>query len=121
ELATGLLLLSLQSSAAAPAAPAAPSPTPAAGATAAPSPAATPAPTPPPPSIAEPVGPRITFTLPFPPEKGGGEASGSARSVEYQREDFAVLTGGVKLHYKNVDLSAQEVSVDLGTKDLTAL
>jgi LPS-assembly protein len=75
------------------------------------------APTPPAPPPTD----RITFTLPFPPEKGGGEANGSAHAVEYQREGFAVLIGGVKLHYQDVDLAAETVSVDLGSKDLTAV
>lgn len=78
-------------------------------------PAGAPAPAP------EPTTPRITFTLPFPPERGGGEASGAAGALDYQREDFAILTGGVKLHYQDVDLAAEMVSIDLSTKELTAV
>jgi LPS-assembly protein len=74
-----------------------------------------------PPPAPEPTTPRITFTLPFPPEQGGGEATGSAGALDYQREDYAVLTGGVKLHYQDVDFAAEVLSIDLSTKELTAV
>jgi LPS-assembly protein len=80
----------------------------------------TPPPGSPPPAPA-PTTPRISFSLPFPQEKGGGEATGTAGALDYQREDFAVLTGGVRMHYKDMDLAAEVISVDLGTKDLTAV
>lgn len=95
--------------------------TPLSGATPAPAtgtPATPPAGAPPP--APEPTTPRITFTLPFPPEKGGGEATGSAGALDYQREDFALLTGGVKLHYQDIKLAADVLSIDLSTKELTA-
>jgi LPS-assembly protein len=87
-------------------------------------PAATPPNTPPPgspPAAPEPTTPRITFALPFPEDKGGGEATGSAGALDYQREDYAVLTGGVKMHYKDIDLAAEVLSIDLTTKELTAV
>jgi LPS-assembly protein len=74
-----------------------------------------------PPLPAQPSTPRITFTLPFPPERGGGEATGAAGALDYQREDYAVLTGGVKLHYQDIDLAAEMLSIDLSTKQLTAV
>jgi LPS-assembly protein len=70
---------------------------------------------------AVPEGPRITFTLPFPEEEGGGEATGSAGALDYQREDYALLSGGVRLRYQDTDLRAEEVAIDLSTKELTAL
>ena len=78
----------------------------------APPPAATPAPA---------TQDRITFNLPFPEEQGGGEATGSAASLDYQREDFATLSGGVELKYQDVLLRAAEVSIDLDTKEVTAM
>src|SRR5262249_18762668 len=80
----------------------------------------TPPPGAPPPAPA-PTTPRIDFKLPFPADKGGGEASGTAGALDNQREDYAVLTGGVRLHYKDIDLAAEVVSIDLNTKDLTAV
>jgi LPS-assembly protein len=73
------------------------------------------------PPAAVPEGPRITFTLPFPEDQGGGEASGSAGALDYEREDYAILSGGVRLRYQDTDLRAEEVSIDLTTKQLTAL
>ena len=76
-----------------------------------------------PPAVAAPAAAadRITFNLPFPEEEGGGEATGSAGTLEYQREDFATLSGGVELKYQDVVLRAAEVSIDLETKEVTAM
>ncbi len=63
---------------------------------------------------------RIEFQLPFPEERGGGIATGSAGGVEFQREQSAVLRGGVELHYQDVVIRAEEVEVDLKTQVLTA-
>ena len=139
HLLAGLLLVSMQQTTAAPTpepetpssalAPGGPSPPPSStgdpplsGSPAAPT-GATPDSPPPgsPPPAPEPTTPRITFTLPFPAEKGGGEATGSAGALDYQREDYAVLTGGVKLHYQDIDLAAEVVSVELSNKQLTAV
>jgi LPS-assembly protein len=51
---------------------------------------------------------------------GGGSASGSAANLEYKREDYAVLSGEVQLQYQDLDLKADEVEIDLGTKDVIA-
>lgn len=68
-----------------------------------------------------PQGPRITFTLPFPEDQGGGEASGSAGSLDFEREDYALLSGRVRLRYQDTTVRADEVAIDLATKQLTAL
>ncbi|HVS03506.1 MAG TPA: LPS assembly protein LptD [Thermoanaerobaculia bacterium] len=64
---------------------------------------------------------RSTFVLPLPEEKGGGEVSGSAGDLEYQREDYALLSGGVTLRYQDMTISAEEVALDLATQDVTAV
>ena len=93
-------------------------------ATASPEPQAIPAPgegAPPPAAAPAATQDRITFNLPFPEEQGGGEATGSAAALDYQREDFATLSGGVELKYQDVLLRAAEVSIDLETKEVTAM
>jgi len=62
----------------------------------------------------------ITFDLKFPADQGGGSASGSALDLEYKRDDYAVLTGKVKIHYQDVDLQADRAEIDLNTKIVTA-
>ena len=103
---------------AAPAAPQATPPatpdTPGAAATA----PAVPAPPPGPPGA----GPdRIDFDLKFSTDKGGGSTSGSAESLEYQREDYAVLTGEVRLRYQDIEISADTAEIDLTSKKVLAL
>jgi LPS-assembly protein len=63
---------------------------------------------------------RIQFNLNFPKEQGGGSAAGSAASLEYVRETFAVLAGNVKVKYQDIDLSADRAEIDLQTKVVTA-
>jgi LPS-assembly protein len=63
---------------------------------------------------------RIQFNLNFPKEQGGGSAAGSAASLEYVRETFAVLAGNVKVKYQDIDLSADRAEIDLQTKIVTA-
>jgi LPS-assembly protein len=63
---------------------------------------------------------RIEFDLKFPAEQGGGSASGSAASLEYKREDYAVLAGAVKIKYQDMELSADRAELDLETKVVTA-
>lgn len=82
----------------------------AAPAPAAPIPAAVPAPDP----------NRISFELRFPPERGGGTATGTAGAIEYLREDEAVATGGVDLRYQDSHFTADQVTVNLTTQQLTA-
>lgn len=62
----------------------------------------------------------ITFDLKFPADQGGGSASGSALDLEYKRDDYAVLTGKVRIHYQDVDLQADRAEIDLNTKIITA-
>ncbi len=74
---------------------------------------------------AEPMGPpgelanRINFSLNFPKEKGGGSAAGSAATLEYVRQDHAVLTGNVHVKYQDMDIYADRAEIDLTTKAVT--
>ncbi len=97
-------------------APSAAKPTTAPGATATP-PTIAPAPAGPPGAGPD----RIDFDLKFPAEKGGGATSGSAESLEYQREDYAVLTGEVRLRYQDVEIQADTAEIDLTSKKVLAL
>ncbi|HSS51519.1 MAG TPA: LPS assembly protein LptD [Thermoanaerobaculia bacterium] len=66
---------------------------------------------------------RLDFNLKFAPDpngKGGGSAAGSAGNLDYKREDYAVLTGGVQIRYQDIDLKADEAEIDLKTKVVTA-
>jgi len=76
-------------------------------------PPAAPAPAPPNPD-------QTQFQLKFPEDKGGGSATGSADDLEYKRDDYAVLSGKVKIHYQDVDLQADKAEIDLDTKIVTA-
>jgi LPS-assembly protein len=111
--------------------PSTPPVTPEAAGTQAPPPAGSPAPVAPPGKpgqqlgqpvpTAPPVDPdALTFELKFPPEQGGGSASGSALDLEYKRDDYAVLTGKVRIRYQDVDLQADRAEIDLNTKIITA-
>ena len=62
----------------------------------------------------------IEFNLKFPADQGGGSASGSAEDLEYVRDNYAVLTGNVKVKYQDVDLQADRAEIDLLTKIVTA-
>ena len=62
----------------------------------------------------------LQFQLKFPQEKGGGSASGAAADLEYRRDDYAVLTGSVHVHYQDIDLQADKAEIDLSTKIVTA-
>lgn len=108
-----------------PPSPPAPAPgTPEASGTQAPPAAGTePVPTPQPPGgPPSPLPPedRIDFQLQFPPEEGGGSAAGSAASLDYKRDDYAVLEGSVRIKYQDVDLQADRAEIDLSTKVITA-
>jgi len=95
--------------------------TPADAGTQAPPPGGSPAPVTPPFPPPIPVDPdAITFDLKFPADQGGGSASGSALDLEYKRDDYAVLTGKVRIHYQDVDLQADRAEIDLNTKIVTA-
>jgi LPS-assembly protein len=64
---------------------------------------------------------RLDFQLKFTGARGGGSAAGSAANLEYKREDYAVLTGDVRLKYQDLDLIADEAEIDLQTKDVIAV
>ena len=63
---------------------------------------------------------RITFEVPFPADKGGGSAAGTAGGLEYVREDLFVATGAVEFQYQSLKLQADRVQVYLDTKSLVA-
>jgi lipopolysaccharide assembly outer membrane protein LptD (OstA) len=69
---------------------------------------------------------RLDFNLKFTPEpgskgaKGGGSAAGSAATLDYKREDYAVLSGAVQIRYQDIDLKADDAEIDLKTKIVTA-
>jgi LPS-assembly protein len=66
---------------------------------------------------------RLNFELKFAPEKGkkeGGAALGSAVTLDYKRDDYAVLTGAVQVHYQDLDLSGDHVEINLTTKEVVA-
>ncbi len=59
---------------------------------------------------APPPGPeRITFELKIPVEKGGGAIAGSAGSLETVGETDAILSGGVEIRYRDLELTAERV------------
>jgi LPS-assembly protein len=64
---------------------------------------------------------RLDFQLRFTGPHGGGSAAGSAANLEYKREDYAVLTGDVRIKYQDLDLVADEAEIDLKTKDVIAV
>ncbi len=63
---------------------------------------------------------RITFSLPFTSETGGGVATGTAGTLDYLRQDYVVASDAVEFNYQNIKLQAETVSVDLATKEMTA-
>lgn len=63
---------------------------------------------------------RIRFQLPFPEERGGGTATGTAGSIQYVRESYVVLDGGVELRYQDTRLTARRVEADLQTQVVQA-
>lgn len=63
---------------------------------------------------------RTEFVLNFPEEEGGGTAAGSAETIDYLRDTYAQLGGGVRLRYQDIELQAAAAEVDLITKVVTA-
>jgi LPS-assembly protein len=63
---------------------------------------------------------RISFEVPFPPEKGGGVAVGTAGRLEYVREDYVVASGGVELRFRDFMFQGERVAVDIKTEQITA-
>ncbi|HVR10718.1 MAG TPA: LPS assembly protein LptD [Thermoanaerobaculia bacterium] len=60
---------------------------------------------------------RMDFNLKF---EDGGTAAGSAVTFDYKRNDYAVLTGAVQVHYQDLELSADHVEIDLTSKQVVA-
>jgi len=63
---------------------------------------------------------RISFQVPFPADKGGGTAVGTAGHLEYVREDYVVLSGGVELRFREYLFQGEKVAVDLKAEQITA-
>lgn len=76
-------------------------------------PAAEPAPVPEPP---DPDRSEFTFQL----EDQQGTVTGTTGGVEFRREDYALLTGGVVVRYEDMTLTADRAEIDLRTRQVTA-
>ena len=63
---------------------------------------------------------RINFDIPFPEERGGGSAVGSAETVETRGETLVIASGGVEFKYRDALLQAQRLEVDRSTRDVVA-
>jgi len=63
---------------------------------------------------------RISFQVPFPPEKGGGVAVGTAGDLHYVREDYVVASGGVELRFRDFMFQGEQVAIDLKMEQITA-
>ena len=63
---------------------------------------------------------RISFQVPFPPEKGGGVAVGTAGDLHYVREDYVVASGGVELRFRDFTFQGEKVAIDLKMEQITA-
>lgn len=62
----------------------------------------------------------VTFTVPFPQERGGGLAKGWAGDFRYEQDVEAELSDGVQIRYQDVVLSADRAHIDIPTKTVTA-
>lgn len=60
----------------------------------------------------------IDFTLQL--EERQGTVTGQTGSLEFRREDYAVLTGGVEIEYQDLVMTAERAEVDLQTRVVTA-
>jgi len=60
----------------------------------------------------------IAFTLQL--EDGQGTVTGHTGSLEFRREDYAVLSGGVAIEFRDVTLKADQAEVDLQTREVKA-
>lgn len=63
---------------------------------------------------------RISFQVPFPPEKGGGVAVGTAGDLHYVREDYVVASGGVEMRFRDFMFQGEKVAIDLKMEQITA-
>lgn len=62
----------------------------------------------------------VRFELPVPEDQGGGTVTGVAEGLDFQREDYVVLTGSVEASYQDIEITAERIAVDLGTNTVTA-
>ncbi|MEL7061128.1 MAG: LPS assembly protein LptD, partial [Acidobacteriota bacterium] len=63
---------------------------------------------------------RISFDVTLDSERGGGRLTGSAGDFEYEDGSYLLATGGVRLQYRDVKLSADRVRVDVPTNRIEA-
>lgn len=63
---------------------------------------------------------RITFNIRLAAERGGGRVEGWAGEFEYQEDQFLLATGGVRLKYRDLQLQADVVRIDIPSDTLTA-
>ncbi len=63
---------------------------------------------------------RISFQVPFPPEKGGGVAVGTAGDLHYEREDYVVASGGVEVRFRDFTFQGEKVIIDLKMEQISA-
>lgn len=61
---------------------------------------------------------RSRFTLQL--EDQQGTVTGTTGALEFRREDYAVLSGGVEVHYEDLTLTAERAEIDLETRQVTA-
>lgn len=85
----------------------------------APAPAGVP-PAAPPGASAAPAADRITFELKVPQERGGGTISGSAAELESFAESQVTARGAVEIHFRDVVVRAERLSLDRDTMTVQA-
>lgn len=83
-------------------------------------PATVPGPAPAPEAPPAPRPDRVTFDIAMSASQGGGRATGSAGSFEYEEGRFLVASGGVELKYRDLKLNAERIRVDIPANKLLA-
>lgn len=63
---------------------------------------------------------RITFKVPLSAASGGGLVEGWAGDFEYQEGDYLLATGGIRLKYRDLELQADEMRIDIASNVMTA-
>lgn len=63
---------------------------------------------------------RVSFSLPFSDESGGGIAAGTAGTLEYLEDNLVTASDAVEFSFQSLKLQAETVSVNLETKELIA-
>jgi LPS-assembly protein len=63
---------------------------------------------------------RISFRLPLAEEQGGGVVEGTAGSIDFARENYVILDGGVELAHRDLKLAADRAEVDLSARTVHA-